>query len=333
VAIGAYQLDAGNSSNRVGRVYLLVLKPNGDRESGEHEYVTSVLEEVSTSGVLDLKWEPLEENLLGVATSSSITIFRLDFENGLPILEKHKEVILEDNIMALYIEWIRPNRVLIGDSGGSVQIYGLTDSDSLVCMESKKFHEYLVWVIHYDSRTDTIYSGADDGKFFAFYSKDINTSAKHVVKKFDVGVTSITTYKDYLAVGCYDDNLRVYSQVAGEMKPTLTMKTVINLGGAVWRTIWIPEKVFLPGNSSEEQDEYLIIGAACARNGIHIVRINTTDWSSGVVLSCNEHLGPLAYGFDIRVNQDDKSFTIASCYFDSHLFHVWDVKKETIGVL
>ena len=201
VAIGAYQLDASNSANRVGRVYLVVLKPNLDRESGEHQYITSVLEEVSTSGVLDLKWEPQEENLLAVGTSNSITIFRLDFENGQPILEKHKEYILENDTMTLYLEWMKPNKILIGDSNGSVQIFELTASDNLERVESRKFHEFLVWVVHYSHTLDTIYSGADDGKFFAFYAPNINESAKHVVKKFDVGVTSITTYKDYLAVG------------------------------------------------------------------------------------------------------------------------------------
>ena len=107
----------------------------------------------------------------------------------------------------------------------------------------------------------------------------------------------------------------------------------MSFGGAVWRTIWIPESVFVQGGLAGDADNNLIIGAACARNGIHFCRINTTSWTSEMVVSCVEHLGPLAYGFDIRLNHDERSLTVASCYFDSHLLHVWDLKKEMLGLL
>ena len=139
---------------------------------------------------------------------------------------------------------------------------------------------------------------------------------------------------DYLLSYSYDDHLRVYVQNPGEIKPNLILKSIVNLGGAVWRTIWVPENIFIKDTlAGTETENNLIIGTACARNGIHFVRINTHNWETDVVLSCTDHLGPLAYGFDIRINNEEQSLTVASCYFDSHLLHIWDVKKEQLGLL
>jgi len=152
----------------------------------------------------------------------------------------------------------------------------------------------------------------------------MNVDDLHFTKTYEVGVTSIITKGNVVAVGSYDDYLRIYNLVSTDPKVSLLLKTEINLGGTVWRTMWIP-----PLEEKEDAVEELCIGAACARNGIHVVKIDPTTWTSKTVLSCLDYAGALAYGFDIRVNKDD--YTIASCYFDNHVFHVFNIKPTVVS--
>jgi len=219
-------------------------------------------------------------------------------------------------VMGLYIDWMDDSKVIYSDSEGNVTI--LTASCEPTIETTQKLHENLTWVVKYCPENQIIYAGADDGRFTAFTVEQMNVEENHYVKRFDVGVTSIITKGNIVVVGSYDDYLRVYNLMGTSPKVSLQLKLEVNLGGTVWRTLWVP-----PLDKKEDESKELCIGAACARNGVHIIKIDPDAWTSRTVFSCMDYAGALAYGIDIKTNK--QNYTIATCYFDNHVFHVYNV--------
>jgi len=316
LAVGAYKLDESDTSIRNGFVYIVELD---SKAQNGFQYV----QQKSLAGVLDLKWEPVEQKKLAVGTSNSILIFQVEVMQGRPMLEVTHEVEL--TTMVLFVQWMSLSRVIFSDSGGTVSILDALNEVAPDIIESNQLHEFLVWVVHYDPDMNCIFSGADDGKFCAFHSKDLMKKEKHYKKAFTVGVTSIITKDDLVAVGCYDDKLRIFTlEIENSEEPeTVKIKLVhqleIHLGGAVWRTIW------LSPFGEKRENEYQVAVAA-ARNGVQIVRFNRSSWTGESIFTCKNHLGNLAYGLDVRMDKTDKTYTFGTCYFDHNMLHIFKLE-------
>ena len=72
---------------------------------------------------------------------------------------------------------------------------------TLVPLEDATIHASIIWVVHYDKDSEIVYTGADDGTFVAFHMSNFQTKESWFVKRFPVGVTSINTIDDVVAVG------------------------------------------------------------------------------------------------------------------------------------
>src|SRR5438270_303364 len=117
----------------------------------------------------------------------------------------------------------------------------------------------------------------------------------------------------FLNIFSYDDKLRIYSMSLSikpeeedqdeEVSPTITIKLMfhleMHLGGAVWRTAWLPST-----SEDADENEYRVLVAA-ARNGIQIVSFNKSSWTWNTVLKCEKHLEKLAYGVDYSLDKKD----------------------------
>ncbi|ODM92031.1 Diphthine methyltransferase [Orchesella cincta] len=315
LAVGAYMIDPTDSTKRVGKVFLIQLKLEAnDNDKNWEPY--KIIQEVNLSGVLDLRWEPENQMELAVATSSSMDVYKLlDSEK----LELNLVDSLHLDSMALYTQWMDPVKLIFSDSDGVLNIATTTP---LKIETSKKIHDNLTWVVQYSPGNNLVFAGSDEGKFTGFLLENIEDEEKHFVKKFQVGVTSILFLSEkVIAVGSYDDTLRIFS--IDHMNPiVLSLKKKIEFGGAVWRTISLP---YMSNNSTGEveTDKDLLLVAACARNGIHLVHLNLNDWSFDTKATCLEHEGFLGYGLDVKLEKTSKTCVIASCYFDNHQLHVW----------
>lgn len=193
LAVGAYELDKSDTSIRKGFVYIIEL--DSKSQSSGFQYV----QQKSMAGVLDLKWEPKEQKKLAVGTSNSILIFQVEKMEGKPMIEVTHEVEL--TTMVLFVQWMTESRVIFSDSGGTVSILDALHEEAPDIVESNQLHEFLVWVVHYDPDMNCIFSGADDGKFCALHIRDLMNTEKHLKKTFEVGVTSIITKDELVAVG------------------------------------------------------------------------------------------------------------------------------------
>lgn len=120
----------------------------------------------------------------------------------------------------------------------------------------------------------------------------------------------------------YDDTLRVFTIDCSD-PITLSLKKKIEFGGAVWRTMSFPAP---PADAEDTCGIHIV--ASCARNGVHVICLDSSSWAYETVASCMEHEGFLAYGLDVKVhqNKDMRSLVIASCYFDNQYFHLWKLK-------
>ncbi|CAL8109411.1 unnamed protein product [Orchesella dallaii] len=314
LAIGAYMIDPADSTKRVGKIFLMQLKLEEDYDNDKNGKPHKLIQENDLSGVLDLRWEPVNQMELAVATSGSIDVYIMDSE-------KYELTLVDSlhlNSMALYIQWMDPLKLIFSDSDGVLNIVTTTP---LKIEASKKVHDNLTWVVQYSPLNNLVFAGSDEGKFTGFLLENIDDEEKHYVKKFEVGVTSILFLSETnVAVGSYDDTLRIFS--IDLLNPIfLSLKKKIQFGGAVWRTICLP--YVSDSTVKPETEEDLLLVAACARNGIHLIHLNRTDWSYDTKATCLEHEGFLAYGLDVKLNKTTKKYVIASCYFDNQQLHVW----------
>jgi hypothetical protein len=113
----------------------------------------------------------------------------------------------------------------------------------------------------------------------------------------------------------YDEILRLYdvdtTLTLEGSPPTLTPLTSISLGGAVWRTMFFNLK------------DQLTLAVACGRDGIKLLHV---DLSNNIptlneIHSYQKYKNYLCYGLDVSTSTS--TTTIANCYFDNHVIHVW----------
>lgn len=192
LAVGAYMINPSNSEERVGKIFLIQLIIQDDQITS-----SEILQEVDTSGVLDLRWNPYTEKTLAVATSTSLALYELVEEGN------NHELRLKDNleltVMALYTQWTEANSLVFSDSDGCVSVATI---DPLKLKSYKKLHDNLTWVVQYSSKHNLMFAGSDEGKFTGFLLENIEDEEKHYTKKFEVGVTSIIFFgENFLAVG------------------------------------------------------------------------------------------------------------------------------------
>lgn len=193
VAVGAYMIDPSNRDRRVGTVFLVRLLFQ-DGEICGHE----ILQEIITSGVLDLRWEPTKEQKLVVAASESLIVFDLDKnEDNVAALKISEE--LEIPAMSLYTQWISETSLVYSDAGGVVNEVHLSP---IKTVRKCQLHDNLTWVVQYSSKHNLLFAGSDEGKFTGCVLDNLEDEEKHFKKKFEVGVTSIIFFgEDVLAVG------------------------------------------------------------------------------------------------------------------------------------
>jgi WD40 repeat protein len=200
---GTYELDAddNNSQIRHGKIYMAVLDP---------EVATGykVLQEVNDlPGILDLKWEPIEEKRLAAATSTQVLIYKLETLDGKLCLTKTHSKICEESSLALYIQWMNSTDLVFSDSKGYLKIWTISPAEDrpaneLFELQSTHAHEFFVWYVHYDPESEVFYSGDDDGMLVACHKSNFENNPLHMKKKFRTGgVTAINTRDDLLTVG------------------------------------------------------------------------------------------------------------------------------------
>jgi len=317
LALGAYMIDPSDSTKRVGKIFLIQLQlENSEQGDNEKANQFALIQETDLSGVLDLRWEPDCHEKLAVATSDSMDLYQLDSnQNKLKLLNR-----IQLTAMALYTQWMDPDKLLYSDSEGFINIMKI---DPFEIEASQKVHDNLTWVVQCFPKNGLIFSGSDEGKFTGFLLENMRDEEKHFIKKFEVGVTSILFLKDnLLAVGGYDDTLRLFTIDCVD-PIMLSLKKKIEFGGAVWRTIAFPIST---SNQNNEVENFHLV-AACARNGIHVIDLNTKTWVYNTIAKCLEYEGFLAYGLDVKpyYYESSMSYVIASCYFDNNQFHVWKI--------
>jgi len=125
----------------------------------------------------------------------------------------------------------------------------------------------------------------------------------------------------------YDEKLRIYLRTIDDSDKRIVLSELMmemNLHGTVWRTIWIPPFSNVP--AVEEDSNVYKMGIAAGTNGIHMISFNRCSWTWDTTLCCLDHRGALAYGIDMRVNEEDQTYDVATCYFTSHTLHVFKMK-------
>ncbi|WVQ94527.1 hypothetical protein IAU59_001606 [Kwoniella sp. CBS 9459] len=345
-----FEYEAGPSkpTQRVGR--LLVF------QVGEDQATLNEIQRIETAAILDTKWSPRLVNgrpSLAVADAKGhITLYSLDPETMK--LERDQQVDVADDLtLCLSLDFSHrlhqssPSSIITSLSSGSLAY--LTPSEAGYVVESEwKAHDFEPWITSFDNwDLNTVWSGGDDCKLKRW---DIRETFRptFVNKNFEAGVTTISSSPHtphLLAVGSYDENLRIF-----DARSPLEPLTTIPLGGGIWRTRFHP--------SIERKGDIL---NACMHDNFKIVRLATSTLSrfdesgseKGVsieeamngdgweIVKVFEAHESLAYGADwSRLPQRQGGVTtsgsigdggendvegnlIASCSFYDHAMHLW----------
>lgn len=174
LACGTYKLIENKESakdekcKRTGRIYLLRVADGGKLQ---------VLQEIDTSGVLDMKWIHItnsENNriLLAVADSNGhLQIYELEKKESKTILQLiAEERISDDNedVMALSLDWSTGGcvsshlnlHIAVSDSQGRISRFTWHETNNLIKDFTLRAHEFQAWIVAFDYCNDNIfYSG------------------------------------------------------------------------------------------------------------------------------------------------------------------------------
>ncbi|KAL0110506.1 hypothetical protein PUN28_013845 [Cardiocondyla obscurior] len=321
LACGTYELiedekksETKSTQSRRGQILLFRITNGGGLEK---------LQEICTSGVLDMKWLHVKDVeariLLAVVDSIGyLQVYQLKDDGKkveLKFITKLK-VSDDEDVMALSLDWSREKytvsdavtntNILVSDSAGQISQFTWRETGDLTKDFTWPAHEFQAWIVAYDYCTPSIfYSGGDDHKFLCF---DVRTGSHPVVKSKEhtAGVTSIhsnVSKSSLLATGSYDEGVRLWDK--RNFKQPMSK---ISLNGGVWRLKW-----------DSFTRRYLF--AACMQSGFNIIN---HDIMPSVVVNYKEHKG-LAYGCDwsflkqpdvSRLNIRDGDTLISTCSFD-----------------
>ncbi|WVQ64803.1 uncharacterized protein L199_002972 [Kwoniella botswanensis] len=319
-----FYIGPSKPTQRVGR--LLVYQVEEDDSLTE-------IQRIETPAILDTKWSPKLDNgrpVLGAADAKGhITLYTLNTATR-RLEEIHRVDVDEESILCLSLDWSNrlnqssPSSIITSLSNGN--LYHIIPTPTRWEVESSwKAHDYEPWITSFDNwDSNTVWSGGDDCKLKRW---DIRETFRptFVNKNFDAGVTTIASspHTEYLlAVGSYDENLRIFDT----RQPTQPL-TTIHMGGGIWRTKFHP--------SPERKDHIL---NACMHDNFKIVKLNNhimnlqphpeDDGVGGEIIRTFEDHESLAYGVDWsrlpESNVEGKEGTfIASCSFYDHAMHLW----------
>lgn len=319
--------DPSAPSSRVGHLYLFQF------ESDSTEEPLTVTEEISHSGILDIKW--YRSTLNGhptfglVDAEGRLCTFQVTGEDS----KKLKPIFCEEigtDILGLSLDWSAPTggsdslaSLVASSSDGKLSTWQLTDS-GLENLSRWKAHDFEAWISAFDYwDTNLVYSGGDDCRFKGWDLRSPPGCPTFISKAHTMGVCSIQSnakVEHLLATGSYDEQLLIWD--------TRHMKSPvkdISLGGGIWRIKWEP----LAGR-------YIL--TATMHNGFHIVDTGfpqSTDLE--IVAQYGEH-EILAYGADwyhglsIPASQDEAKSkngrTIISCSFYDSSLQLWLWEQE-----
>nr|XP_018264604.1 WD40 repeat domain 85 [Kwoniella dejecticola CBS 10117]OBR86762.1 WD40 repeat domain 85 [Kwoniella dejecticola CBS 10117] len=314
------EIEAGPSKPTQRKGRLLVY------QVAEDDSLTEI-QRIETPAILDTKWSPeLNQGrpVLGVADAKGhIALNALNSETRrLELLQQIN--VDDDTILCLSLDW--SNRL---DSSAATSIIASLSNGNLAHVipaptgwevdSTWKAHDFEPWITSFDCwDANTVWSGGDDCKLKRW---DIRETFRptFVNKNFDAGVTTITSSphtEHLLAVGSYDENLRIFD-TRSPKEPI----TTIHLGGGIWRTRFHP--------SPQRKNEIL---NGCMHDNFKIVKLS--DCTIDLNVDANEQGGEivrtfeahesLAYGCDwSRLPDSEEGTLIASCSFYDHAMHLW----------
>ncbi|OCF39592.1 WD40 repeat domain 85 [Kwoniella heveanensis CBS 569] len=343
------EVEAGPSkpTERVGR--LLVFRV------GEDQVTLNEIQRIETAAILDTKWSPRLSNgrpSLAVADAKGcITMYSLNPE-VMKLEEDHRVAVADELTLCLSLDFSHrlhpsspsPSSIITSLSSGSLAY--LKSGEAGYKVESEwKAHDFEPWITSFDIwDLNTVWSGGDDCKLKRW---DVRQTFRPTLvnKNFEAGVTTISSSPHtphLLAVGSYDENLRIF-----DSRSPLEPLTTIPLGGGIWRTRFHP--------SIDRKGDIL---NACMHDNFKIVRLDPSllshfddndismsigghgdvDAKSGweIVKQFEAH-DSLAYGADwsrlpgrsdsigAGVDRDcpAEGSLIASCSFYDHAMHLW----------
>lgn len=135
----------------------------------------------------------------------------------------------------------------------------------------------------------------------------------------------MTTYTNYNFFCRYDDILKIYKLTSTVQKPILELITQINLQGAIWRTIFLPNLNGFHGNDENDDENIWMVAVATARKGIKYLKFDKNNGNLSVISEQMKYEGFLAYGLDIKIDHVRNKLKFATGYFDNHVIHVFEL--------
>jgi diphthamide biosynthesis protein 7 len=187
-----------------------------------------------------------------------------------------------------------------------------------------------VWSACFTTNPNVVLTGGDEGNLKIWDLRAGTTSAQHVLKHFEAGVTVLSPHprrEHLVACGSYDEtiallDLRLVSSETQKPKPLCHSEP---LGGGMWRMKWHPL-----------DDDRLLLGAM--HGGCRVVKLNgmellnTAENSSPVAIQVQQKFTKhesMAYGADWlvcqRPGEAGRVQAAASCSFYDRALCLWDV--------
>ncbi|KAK7491854.1 hypothetical protein BaRGS_00016873 [Batillaria attramentaria] len=311
---GTYQLlestvdqeTQGQPQVRVGQLQVYHLQhPPPNHSDGDGPSASLTLSHcVDTPGILDIKWarQRLDTAVVCglVNAQGEFCLWKIpattccsgsEEECSIKDAEDAKPVCLETlkigDCLGLSLDWAAPNegsftRAVTSDSRGDLSVIEVA-SEARVTSQWHA-HDYEAWICAFDQwNTEVIYSGSDDCKLKVW---DLRVGTTPVMT--NSSIQSNPLKESLLAVGSYDENLRVYD--CRNMRQPLSETP---LGGGLWRVKWDPYA----------GDKIL---TASMHNGFHITDCSQPDCEALPVLAHYNNHKSLAYGVDwCRRTPDD----------------------------
>ncbi|OVA19857.1 WD40 repeat [Macleaya cordata] len=322
LAASTYTLQEGVQPNRSGSISLFSV----DVDVGQLE----LFHQVDTSGIFDIKWNPVGANNMGplLAQADASGYLRLHSlecgsngsETGVGVLKEVGGEMVSSS-MCLCLDWnASATSISVGLSDGSISLLTLTEAQ-LKIQQTWEAHEFEVWATTFDThQPHLVYTGSDDCKFSCWDLRESPSKlAFQNTKIHKMGVCCITkhhTDPNTLLTGSYDEHLRIWD-VRSIAKPV--NESSICLGGGVWR---IKQHPSIPD----------LILAACMHNGFAVVRIKGEK--AEVAESYSKH-NSLAYGADWQRGRLCKKDgierpVVATCSFYDRLLRIWLPESEVV---
>ncbi|WWC68733.1 uncharacterized protein I206_102667 [Kwoniella pini CBS 10737] len=315
-----FELEPSKPTERIGR--LLIFQVESDDSLTE-------IQRIETPAILDTKWSPdLNDGrpVLGVADAKGhITLYSLNNETRR--LEEMQQIdVDEESSLCLSLDWSNrlnnsTSTIITSLSTGNLAHIVSTPTGWQVD-QSWKAHDFEPWITSFDNwDSNTVWSGGDDCKLKRW---DIRETFRptFINKNFDAGVTTISSSphtEHLLAVGSYDENLRIF-----DTRSPKEPLTTIHLGGGIWRTRFHP--------SFSRKNEIL---NGCMHDNFKIVKLSesiinlisnstSNEEGEGEIIKVFEEHDSLAYGCDwSRLPENKHGSLIASCSFYDHAMHLW----------